>query len=181
MLWHLTVKPSEFWGYWQLAGKFKGRKKIKIIFARFEPAIFWWTKVKCSEVLLFPIKIRVSSWSNDVGRRTFKIAEKLPSIVDIMKVDALLVQKYPKRQLFRDIGNSIYEVTYIGLEPHWVFFLFEISQQIWSLEASKALAKIGCGVQAVWNTTKNFCQVCTDMWWSNAENFKKMSRFLFEL
>ena len=35
----------------------------------------------------------------------------------------------------------------MGPEPHH-FFRFEISQQIWLLEASKLLAKIDCGWQA---------------------------------
>ena len=37
-----------------------------------------------------------------------------------------------------------------------VFFLFEISQQIWLLEASKVLAKMGRGWQAVWVMAKIF-------------------------
>ena len=41
--------------------------------------------------------------------------------VDIVKVDALLVRKNPKRHFFRDIGNSFHEVTHIGLEPHQIF------------------------------------------------------------
>ena len=35
----------------------------------------------------------------------------------------------------------------MGPEPHH-FFLFEISQQIWLLEASKVSAEMGCGWQA---------------------------------
>ena len=49
---------------------------------------------------------------------------------------------------FRDIKKSFQEVTPIGPEPHQFFFLFKISQQIRSLEASKVLAKIGRGWQA---------------------------------
>ena len=41
--------------------------------------------------------------------------------VDIVKMDALLVRKNPKRHFFRDIGNSFHEDTHIGLEPHQIF------------------------------------------------------------
>ena len=41
--------------------------------------------------------------------------------VDIVKVDASLVPKNQKRNFFRDIENSFYEVTHIGLEPHQIF------------------------------------------------------------
>ena len=41
--------------------------------------------------------------------------------VDIVKVDALLIQNNPKCHFFRDIGNSFHEVTHIGLEPHQIF------------------------------------------------------------
>ena len=47
--------------------------------------------------------------------------------VDIVKVDALLVWKNPKRQFFRDIGKSFHEVTQIGLEPHQIFSFWNIS------------------------------------------------------
>ena len=67
--------------------------------------------------------------------------------MDILKVDTLARQKNSKRHFLKDIENSLYQVTHIGLEPHH-FFLFEISQRIQSLEASKVLAKMGCGWQA---------------------------------
>ena len=51
----------------------------------------------------------------------FLMKEILNLIVDIVKVDALLVRKNPKRHFFRDIGNSFHEVTHIGLEPHQIF------------------------------------------------------------
>ena len=66
-----------------------------------------------------------------------------------MKVDPSLVQKISKRHFLRDIEKSFQEVTPMGLEPHHFFFLFEISQQIWLLEASKVSAKMGRGRQAV--------------------------------
>ena len=43
----------------------------------------------------------------------FLMKEILNLIVDIVKVDALLVRKNPKRHFFRDIGNSFHEVTHI--------------------------------------------------------------------
>ena len=64
-----------------------------------------------------------------------------------MKVDLLLVRKISKRHFLRDIEKSFQEDTPMGPEPHH-FFLFEISQQIWLLEASKVLAKMGRGWQA---------------------------------
>ena len=60
--------------------------------------------------------------------------------MDILKVDALAWQKNSKRHFFGDIENSFHEVTHIGLEPHQ-FFLFQISQQIRLLEASKHCQK----------------------------------------
>ena len=63
-------------------------------------------------------------------------------------MDALLVQKKSNTPFFRDIENFFHEVTHIGLEPHQ-FFLFEISQQIWSLEASKVSTEMSCAEQAV--------------------------------
>ena len=67
--------------------------------------------------------------------------------VDIVKVDPLLVRKISKRHFLKDIEKSFQEVTLMGPEPHH-FFLFEISQQIWLLEASKVSAKMGRGRQA---------------------------------
>ena len=52
-----------------------------------------------------------------------------------------------KTPFLRDIEKSFQEVTLMGLEPHH-FFHFEISQQIWLLEASKVSAKMGRGRQA---------------------------------
>ena len=43
----------------------------------------------------------------------------------------------------------------MGPEPHH-FFLFEISQQIWLLEASKVFAKMGRSWQANWAMAKIF-------------------------
>ena len=40
-----------------------------------------------------------------------------------------------------------------------IFFLFEISQQIWLLEASKVLAEMGRGWQADWATAKLFLSI----------------------
>ena len=59
----------------------------------------------------------------------------------------MLVRKILKRHFLRDIEKSFQEVTPMGPEPHH-FFLFEISQQIWLLEASKVLAEMGRGRQA---------------------------------
>ena len=67
--------------------------------------------------------------------------------MDIVKVDPQAFQKNQKHHFFRDIEKSFQEVTPIGPEPHQ-FFLFKMSQQIRSLEASKVLAKMGCGWQA---------------------------------
>ena len=64
-----------------------------------------------------------------------------------MKVDPQAFQKNWKRHFFKDIEKFFQEVTPIGPEPSQ-FFLFRISQQIRSLEASKVLAKMGCGRQA---------------------------------
>ena len=47
--------------------------------------------------------------------------------MDVVKVDALLVRKNPKRHFFRAIGNSFHEVTWIGLEPHQIFSFCNIS------------------------------------------------------
>ena len=67
--------------------------------------------------------------------------------MDIVKVDLLLIRKISKRHFLRDIEKSFQEVTPMGPEPHH-FFLFEISQQIWLLEASKVFAKMGRSWQA---------------------------------
>ena len=61
------------------------------------------------------------------------------------------------------------------------FFRFKKFQQIRSLEAFKISAKMGRGWQADWAMAKIFCQICANMWWTNAENFKKIPWFLFEL
>ena len=53
-----------------------------------------------------------------------------------------------KTPFFGDVESSFHEVTDIGLEPHQFFFLFKISLQIWLLEASKVLDKMGYGWQA---------------------------------
>ena len=60
-----------------------------------------------------------------------------------MKVDALAWQKNSKRYFLKDIGNSYRSRT----SPF--FSLFEISQQIQSLEMSKVLDDMGRGWQAV--------------------------------
>ena len=65
-----------------------------------------------------------------------------------MRVDPQAFPKNQKRHFFRDIEKSFQEVTPIGPEPQQFFFLFRISQQIRSLEASKVLAKMGRGWQA---------------------------------
>ena len=64
-----------------------------------------------------------------------------------MKEDLLLVRKISKRRFLRDIEKSFQEVTPLGPEPQH-FFRFKISQQIWLIEASKVLAKMGRGWQA---------------------------------
>ena len=60
-----------------------------------------------------------------------------------------------KTPFFKDIEKSFQEVILMGPEPHH-FFLFEISQQIWLLEASKVSAKMGRGWQADWAMAKIF-------------------------
>ena len=67
--------------------------------------------------------------------------------MDIVKVDSLLIPKISKRHFFKDVEKSFQEAIPIGLEPRH-FLLFEITQQIQLLEASKVLAKMGCGWQA---------------------------------
>ena len=57
---------------------------------------------------------------------------RVSQTMDIVKVETLLVRKISK---------------HLDLEPHHSF-LFEISQQIQSLEASKVLAEMGHGCQA---------------------------------
>ena len=57
------------------------------------------------------------------------------------------IRKISKRNFLRDIEKFFQEVTPMGPEAHH-FFLFEISQQIWLLEASKVLAEMGRGWQA---------------------------------
>ena len=65
--------------------------------------------------------------------KLLSVDSKLPSLdfqtlalnVDIVKVDALLVGKNPKRQFFRDTGNSFHDVTHIGLEPQQIFFVLK--------------------------------------------------------
>ena len=52
-----------------------------------------------------------------------------------------------KTPFLRDIEKSFQEVTEMGPKPHH-FFLFEISQQIWLLEASKVSAEMGCSWEA---------------------------------
>ena len=47
----------------------------------------------------------------------------------------------------KDIEKSFQEITPMGPEPHHFSFLFEISQQLWLLEASKVLAEMGRGWQ----------------------------------
>ena len=59
-----------------------------------------------------------------------------------------IFKKISKRHFLRDIEKSFQEVTSIGPEPH-IFSPFKISQQIQSLEASKVLAEMGRGGQAV--------------------------------
>ena len=83
------------------------------------------------------------------------IKENVILDVDIVKVDPQAFQKNQKRHFFRDIEQSFQEVTSIVPEPRQ-FFLFEISQQIQLLEASKILAKMGCGWQADWAMAKIF-------------------------
>ena len=65
-----------------------------------------------------------------------------------MKVDPLALQIISKRHYLKDIEKSFQEFTPMGPEPRHFFFLFEISKQIWLLEASKVSAKIGCGWKA---------------------------------
>ena len=57
-------------------------------------------------------------------------------------MDGLAFQKIGKRHFFQDIQNSFKWVTGIGLKL-LQFFLFEISQQIQSLEVFKDLAEMG--------------------------------------
>ena len=78
--------------------------------------------------------------------------------VDILKVDAWLVRKNLKCHFSRDIENSFHEVTHMGLEPQH-FFIFEISQQIWSLEMFKVLDKMGRSCRLI--KFDFFFQICT--------------------
>ena len=55
--------------------------------------------------------------------------------MDSVKVDPLLLRKISKRHFIRDIEKSF-------------CFVFETSQQIWLLEASKVSAKMGHGWHA---------------------------------
>ena len=63
-------------------------------------------------------------------------------------MDPPAFQKISKCHFLGDIEKSFQEVTPIGPEPHHFFFLFKLSQQIQSLEASKFLAEMGLGGQA---------------------------------
>ena len=66
-----------------------------------------------------------------------------------------------KTPFLKDIEKSFQEVTSMGPEPHQ-FFLFKISQQIWLLEQSKVLAKMGRGCRLFELWPMFFCQICTD-------------------
>ena len=73
--------------------------------------------------------------------------------------------------------QTLTQALHIGLEPYQNF-LFEISQHIQSLETSKVSAVASRLFELLPNF---FLQICTDTWWTYAENFKKISWFLFEL
>ena len=50
--------------------------------------------------------------------------------MDILKVDALARQKNEKRHFFKDIENSLHQVTHIGPEPHQFFSFWNISTNV---------------------------------------------------
>ena len=70
-------------------------------------------------------------------------------------MDRQAFEKIVKRHFFQDIEISFKWVTGIILKITQ-FFLFEKSQQMWSLEAFKILAEMGCGWQADWAMAKIF-------------------------
>ena len=100
--------------------------------------------------------------------------------MDIVKVDAFAQQKNPKRHFLRAIGNSFNEVTWRGLEPHQSFSFCNISTNMVArgIQSWSKWAFVG-RLFEIW--PKFFNQICADMWWTNAENFKKLSWFLFDL
>ena len=58
------------------------------------------------------------------------------------------------------------------------YFLLKISQLIPLLVTSKVLVEMGHGWQADWVTAKIYFHIGTNTWWTNAQNFKKISWFI---
>ena len=83
-------------------------------------------------------------------------SKRCNSFVDIVKyIDSSLAQKISKLPCLKSTENSFHEDTQKGLDPCHLF-LFKISQQIWSLEAAKVFAKMGCSWHVNWAMAKIF-------------------------
>ena len=83
-----------------------------------------------------------------------------------------------KIPFLRDNEKSFQEVTPMGPETH-LFFLIEISQQIWLQEAFKALAKCAMAGMSIEQVSKFLHQIITKLCLLSGENFRKIAQTIF--
>ena len=72
------------------------------------------------------------------------------------------------------------KITVTRLEPQQFFYFVEYPNKYGCWRRQKFRPKWAVAGKLVDLWPKIFCQICTDTWWTNAENFKKISWFLFE-
>ena len=98
-----------------------------------------------------------------------------------LALDALLVLKISKRHFFQDIKNSFHGVTWMRLEPLQNFFQIFFSK-IMVIRGVQSFSILeGATDPLIEQWLKFLCQFSPDMWWTNAEIFKQISQFIFDL
>ena len=96
-------------------------------------------------------------------------------------LDGRAVRKISKRHFFQDIKKSFHGVTQICLKPHQNFFqIFFVKYMV----AKRAVSF--CNLEdatdlLIEKWPKFFCQFRSNMWWTNAENFKLISSLVPDL
>ena len=98
-----------------------------------------------------------------------------------LALDALLVPKISKRHFFQDIKNSFHGVTWMGLEPHQIFFQIFFSTNMVARGVQSFCILEGTTDPLIEQWLKFSSQFSPDIWWTSAENFKSISWAVSEL
>ena len=91
-----------------------------------------------------------------------------------LALDGALVPKFSKRHFFQDIKNSFNGVTWMGLETHQNFFQILFSTIMVARGVQSFCPLEGATDPLIEKWLKFFCQFISDIWWTNAENFRFM-------